>query len=247
MNAPATALSRLIPFERCFNFRDLGGYAGLDGRRVRWRRLFRSMTPEHMTDADAAHARELGLDLVVDIRGRRFQSSGPVGAGPTRRVALGSRRALGPTKRFLASFIKMSPPDALPVVLDRLAPTYARAVSLIAKAHGPVLMHCRLGKDRTGVLAAVVLKLLGVSDDDVIEDSLASVPHAAAAHNLLREMGETQPSVSRVADAPPSGAAMEAMLRRLEDAYGGARSYCLRQRISPRTLDLLVDKLLEPA
>ena len=60
---------RVLTFEHCFNFRDLGGYAGLDGRPVRWRRLFRSMTPQYMSEADAVAVAELKITLVIDFEG----------------------------------------------------------------------------------------------------------------------------------------------------------------------------------
>ena len=62
---------RFITFEACCNFRDLGGYAGLHGRPVRWGRLFRSMTPEYMTESDASRAHGLNISLLVDLRGER--------------------------------------------------------------------------------------------------------------------------------------------------------------------------------
>src|SRR5688572_29973885 len=74
--------TRHLSFERCFNFRDIGGYTTEDGRRVKWRRLFRSMTPQWMTPADVAEARDLGIELVVDLRGPRDDSSGPLGEAP---------------------------------------------------------------------------------------------------------------------------------------------------------------------
>jgi hypothetical protein len=83
---------REITFEGTMNFRDLGGYAGADGRTVRWRRLFRGMTPEWMTDADVERAqRDLGVTLVLDLRGPLTwdgepRSSGGIATNGTRRV-----------------------------------------------------------------------------------------------------------------------------------------------------------------
>src|SRR5215213_5459091 len=75
-------MTRHLSFERCFNFRDIGGYETEDGRRVMWQRLFRSMTPQWMTPADAARARELGIELLIDLRGPRDDNSGPLGESP---------------------------------------------------------------------------------------------------------------------------------------------------------------------
>ena len=62
-------MQRLIPLEGCLNFRDLGGYPTADGRRVRWRRLFRSDALHLLTTADVAHVRDdLGIGDVIDLR-----------------------------------------------------------------------------------------------------------------------------------------------------------------------------------
>ena len=92
MTLQTGAPPRIIEFERCFNFRDIGGYAGRDGRRVRWRRLFRSMTPQYMTEADVAKARGLGITLVFDIRGPQA-TSGPLGEPPAAASSTGRAEA----------------------------------------------------------------------------------------------------------------------------------------------------------
>jgi protein-tyrosine phosphatase len=237
---------RLIPFERCFNFRDLGGYETGDGRRLRWRSLYRSMTPEFMTSADAEAARELNIGLVIDLRGPRFKTSGPIGEPPAQRVTPGRRRALIRDPEELNTFLQLSPEEALPIVLDRMAPSIAKGAALIAESTGPVLVHCRLGKDRTGVFCAALLKLLGVDDETVIADYLLSTETLDAAHSLVRE-GEPADQVgrgSRVANEPPSRAAMQAVLASLDDRYGGAEAYFLANGLSRRRIAALRAKLL---
>jgi protein-tyrosine phosphatase len=59
---------RIVAFEACFNFRDLGGYQTRDGRHVRWGRLFRSDTLHRLTTSDVATLGGLGLRTVVDLR-----------------------------------------------------------------------------------------------------------------------------------------------------------------------------------
>ncbi len=62
-------LERHIQFEGALNFRDLGGYRTQEGRRLRWRRLFRSDKLHLMTDEDIVQARDnLGIRTVIDLR-----------------------------------------------------------------------------------------------------------------------------------------------------------------------------------
>src|SRR5438552_9370655 len=77
---------RFVTFERCLNFRDLGGYAAADGRKVRRGRLYRSMTPQFMTESDVERAiQSLGVRRVLDLRDRPDVDSGPLGRAPNQR------------------------------------------------------------------------------------------------------------------------------------------------------------------
>jgi protein-tyrosine phosphatase len=239
---------RFIEFERCYNFRDLGGYTGRDGRRVRWRRLFRSMTPEYMTAADVAKARALGISLVYDIRGARYKS-GPLGEPPSRRVAYRPRRYMGWAPDALQKYRELPPEVALPQVLDRLGRNYARGAAAIAEEDGATLFHCRIGKDRSGVFAALLLKLAGVSDEDVIADYVLSGDASATARPLLSSDGKDDPvqNSSRVVREPARQELMEAVLQKLQADYGGAYAYLRRFGVPKYKLDRLIEKTLEPA
>jgi hypothetical protein len=246
--APGVAVAgREVEFDRCANFRDLGGLAGRDGRVVRRGKLFRSMTPEYMTPGDVQKAHDLGIRLVVDLRGPRFQSSGAIGEAPARRVSPGRRRALAPNKQALAEYLRLSPADALIVVLDRMGKVYANAAGAISDEPEASVVHCRLGKDRTGVFSAVMLKLLGVRDSEVIEDymlSAESLPRVMALTNE-NEPEDRAGAGSRVANEPPGRAAIEGVLRRLQEEYGGAEAYLQGHGLSRRRTRKLIDGLLE--
>jgi protein-tyrosine phosphatase len=245
VSSPATR--RFLEFERCFNFRDVGGYETEDGHRVRCGKLFRSMTPEYMTAEDMEAARRLDLRLVVDLRGRHFKTSGPLAESPARRVAVGLRRQHPQTRIALDGFMNAAPEAALPRVLDVWGRTFARALSVIALEDGPVLVHCRLGKDRTGVFSALVLKLVGVPDQTVIEDYLLSAATLAEAQRLMAELGEQNPQAqeSRVAAEPPTRGGIETVLQRIETEFGGARGYFRGYGVSGKKLDAFIGAMLE--
>jgi protein-tyrosine phosphatase len=160
-----TDYQRHIVFEGCFNFRDLGGYQAAHGSHIRWRKLFRSMTPEWMTERDVERARALHIELIIDLRGPDAPGSGPLGLPPTRRVAVGPSLSRSWTSAQEQLFRAAPPEVALPTLLERSAPAFCQAVVVLAaNPSRNVLFHCRLGKDRTGVVSALLLKLFGVSD-----------------------------------------------------------------------------------
>jgi hypothetical protein len=242
--------SRFIPFEACYNFRDLGGYAGLHNRPVRRGRLFRSMTPQYMTEADVARAAALNIGLVIDLRGDRYGSSGALGESPARRIAIGPSflRNLAELPPEATALMAAPPEDALPRLLQAYGPSFAEAVSVMsAQLEGATLFHCRLGKDRTGVLAAVLLKLLRVSDADVVEDYMLTGYFEPEMKQLLARhedvAGSREP---RVAREPVSRRAIECVLERLESQYGSAYNYFQRLGVPAAALDSLIEGLLEP-
>lgn len=238
---------RFIPLERCPNFRDLGGYAALDGRTVRWRTLYRSMTPEYLSRRDLEVARSLGIGLVIDLRGTRAGSSGPLAEPPTRRLRVGHPRMLAGSRAELLEYAHLKPEEALPVVLLRLGRAYAKACSAIANESGPAVVHCRLGKDRTGVFAAVILKALGVSDEDVLDDYMLSGLDFNACQQILAEVETPHAGAmrSRVANEAPNRVAMLEVLRLLNGHYGGADAYLKFHGMRKRDIATLRERLLE--
>jgi protein tyrosine/serine phosphatase len=174
---------RIIALEGIENVRDYGDYATAAGRRIARGRLLRSGHHARATDADLERLGDLAV--VVDLR------------HPTERVAQPSRRharfagqviesdhhgdeAEPPHLRFLREN-ELTVDSALNYMVSayRRIPFEARHVELfsryfeaLAQAQGPVLIHCAIGKDRTGILAALTHHVAGVSDPDAIEDYL---------------------------------------------------------------------------
>jgi hypothetical protein len=242
---------RIISFQGCYNFRDLGGYAGLHNRLVRRGRVFRSMTPDYMTEADVDKARDLNIGLVIDLRGDRYETSGPISEPPVRRVAVGPRflRNQEELPPEAMAFMAAPPEDALPRLLNFYAPAFADAVNAMCDdLSANVLFHCRLGKDRTGVFAALLLKLLRVADADIIEDFMLTASWEAPMKQLLDSMEDPIESREpRVAREPVDRRAIECVLERLESQYGTAYNFFLRHGVFAGRLNALIESLLEPA
>ena len=218
--------TRLVRLEGCFNFRDLGGYATRDGRRVRWRRLYRSDALHHLSDADLRHVRdELGVRTLVDLRSsaeRRGEPASLLAAPPVmaHHVPLFDRERSGDSPSL--------PLAEIYLMLLRVArEPIARAVRVLAAGDAPALFHCAAGKDRTGLVAAVLLGALGVRDEDIVED------YAATRHGLggIVERLRSSDSYQYVfTELPPDTlhAEPETMARVLEEAgkeYGSMREY----------------------
>lgn len=243
---------RLLPLHGTFNFRDLGGYRA-DGGQTRWGRLFRSDALGNLDDHDIAALTDLGLATVVDLR-TSLEISGS-GRGPLastdiryihqsliEREAGESRAAPAPPGDELA--------ERYLYYLDASGPTFAALVELIAEEDNlPLVFHCAAGKDRTGVLAALVLSLLGVDRADIVADYLATGQGLAAIVARLAQ----DPIHKQLMDyLPPSyyqieGRTMEAFLEGLTDRYGDAYGWAGRVGISDDVLERLRASLIEPS
>jgi protein-tyrosine phosphatase len=164
--AAAASDPRHLPLPGTFNLRDLGGYPAGDGGTVRWRTLLRSDALHWLTDGGRAALRELGLRTVIDLRTQAETEIAPsaldsVGARTLHISVLdGDLRKLPVRLDSIYQFI-----------VDERGAAIGRAVGqLCAPGALPALIHCAAGKDRTGIVVALVLACAGVPDDIIAAD-----------------------------------------------------------------------------
>lgn len=167
------------------NFRDIGGYAGIGGRTVRRGRLFRSDTLSRLTERDFDRMAGLGVHLVCDLRSEVERSHRPT-RWPRHYcpevlhfdVNADLRAADADMLQILRADPSESGAVAMMIESYRTIPMVLRAYlgplfrRIAAGEATPLVFHCSAGKDRTGVMSAVLLRSLGVSREDVITDYL---------------------------------------------------------------------------
>jgi protein-tyrosine phosphatase len=162
------------------NFRDLGGYPAKDGRTVRWRRIFRSNHLGHVTDADIEVLRALGLKSAFDFRGTEERAAAMCRLEEIAVHSLPIEPTVAATLRGIRdSGTPLSSAAALDVMRDSyrgyVRHNTSRFRTLFAhmlEDRAPLVIHCTAGKDRTGFACALVLHVLGVSDELIAEDYL---------------------------------------------------------------------------
>ena len=243
-------MERVIELAGCYNFRDLGGYPTADGRRVCWRQLYRSDALHLLTADDVARvAGELGICDVIDLR-----SSAEVrtdGRGLLEREAVrfhhlplfdGSVRR-DVDERSAAYTLA----DRYVLLAEYAMAPISRVVTVLAEAPRPAVYHCAAGKDRTGVISAVVLGALGVRDEVIVADYAASQENLDAIVERLMASDGYQTMLSAL---PPDTLHAEpltmiALLDRMREKYGSMRGYALAAGVSEAALARLADRLLE--
>ncbi len=220
-------LSRTLDFEGCVNFRDLGGYRTLDGREIGWRRLFRADGLNKLTPADRDQLVGLGLATVIDLRTvdeAEQRGRFPVDLVPVRYVDLPLTDVLPSTEELPewreASYVA----SRYGQMVSRGGPVLTRAIEVLASVDSlPAVVHCSAGKDRTGVLSALVLAFLGVPDETIVEDYALS---GLAMERLLERLKAEYPdSVEAVEQFAPAilhvvPETMEQFLTSLRAEYG---------------------------
>jgi len=242
--------SREITFEGCFNFRDLGGYRTSDGRWTRWRRLFRSDHLAQLSNGDCQRMeRDLGIVTVLDLRTatRASQSPSKLGAKCVNLPLLSDEAEARARSKIpnagAHTFMRETREEAAEVII-------ARVFALLAdESSYPLVFHCITGKDRTGIIAALVLGVLGVADEEISRDYAMTEPNMARTIEHWRKQGRLPPDGSFTKELPRSffetpPAAMFSLLLELRERYGSIRGYVTSCGVDAPTLAGLERSLL---
>jgi protein-tyrosine phosphatase len=233
----AAEYPRVITFENIQNFRDLGGYQGRAGRTVVWRRLYRSGDPTEMSERDKDILKsEIKLKTVIDVstpdevkKSKEIRLFKDIGAGyfniPFRPD---EPNYYEKELKLYQKTLNMGYFYLGRIGHESFGRKLIQALEIIAAPqYHPVLFHCGAGKDRTGVLAALVLKLLGVSDADVVADYLFTEAAMVEIRNRVISNPATGEDVKNLPDfhwwAKPEY--MQTFLDGLKDTYQGAAGY----------------------
>ena len=181
-------MTSVVPIQNGINFRDLGGIKTSDGRQIRTGMLYRSGEFSRLNDSEKNFlSDELNLHYVLDYRDQHEIDRHPdnlwnnsqyinVPANPLSDEIIASL-----TSDDIFVMKKYSPFDFM-IKLYQLLPfnnlAYKKLTSLLLSANGkPLVQHCAVGKDRTGVGVALTLFALGVSEDVVMQDYLLTERH----------------------------------------------------------------------
>lgn len=172
--------SRFVPLTGTHNFRRVADWRTPDGKRLRGGALLRSSGLEELTGSDADMLGALEIARVIDLRSTAECAADPSnwhGAAPSTWSGATCAAAAN-----LATLIK-GPPLTLEQLEGELMGVYAAFPVDLASAlratfdalehqEGAVLVHCAAGKDRTGFVIAMVLRALGIREEDVLADYL---------------------------------------------------------------------------
>lgn len=239
-------MRREFSFSRVFNFRDVGGYRAAGGRTVRWRRLFRSDTLSGLTEADRSEFAALGVRTVVDLRrSREIERQGMV---PQWDGLI--RHGIAPEHREWHHTPYQDGTDASRYLADRYRDMAEEGAAGLAAVLGvladeraaPVVVHCVAGKDRTGVICALTLSLLGVADADIDADYARSTANNARFVAWAQANGQPELQVLPWFQSPAG--TMLRFLAELRDRHGSVERYLTAAGLAPAQIAALRTHLL---
>jgi protein-tyrosine phosphatase len=171
-----------IRLEGASNFRDIGGHATTDGRRIKRNQLFRSGELSRLTDTDFMTLRDLDIALVVDLRSKT-EAERQRTRWPTELVAKHHNADISTDLRVngrkLPELLKEDPtPEGAARVMehtfrvlpDMCGPALKQVADRLANNALPAVFHCTNGRDRTGIISAMLLYMLGATQDAIVKD-----------------------------------------------------------------------------
>jgi protein-tyrosine phosphatase len=261
---------RRLPLEGQDNFRDLGGYRTMDGRYIRWGRLYRSGQLSGLTERDYEYLKPLGIRLVCDVRSneeRTRQATRWPGDGPEFLLTPISGDQKGQNARLqeLATLLKTRAPEGqmrefvsrlYPEMALTAAPQFQQIFTRLLSAEGASVVHCSAGKDRTGVYSALLLVMLGVPRQTVIEDYMLTNRYALA-DGKIAHTAVTYQKLLGLQEAPPievlrpvmavERSYIESTLDSITKRYGSFDEYRRQAlHLSDTDVERLRAKYLEP-
>jgi protein-tyrosine phosphatase len=239
-------MERVLNIKSGSNVRDVGGYETVCGRKVRWRKIFRSASLTNLTPEDQAQFRDMGVMTICDLRSAEEREVAPsvdlhdgvdwiftdypasilfqrTGSGEVD-ITTAAGRGL------YASF-----PE---ILKDHVRRTFA---AMLAE-RGGVVVHCMAGQDRTGVVIGVILEALGVPRDTIYEDFHLTTKHRTPENELRLDLIEKLAATNIAAERIKRRIAQEGFIVRplvnalgqphlavafeaIEEDYGGVGGY----------------------
>ena len=238
---------RRLAWEGCLNARDVGGYAAGAGGVTRWAAVVRSDSPALLTRSGQEALAAYGIRTAIDLRFPHELDAAPSPfSDPAHPIAYVHVSLLDPDAQAV-------PGETLAQEyvrwIDRFAPAIGRVVAAVARAEeGGVLIHCAGGRDRTGVVAALLLSLVGVPAEVVADDYARSseLLRPRDAEFLANGPGTRREREAALARGETRAEVMREVLDHLEARHGGVEAYLLAAGVGPDDLVRLRGRLRAP-
>ncbi len=228
-----------LPMENAYNVRDLGGYAARKGSITKYHEFLRTDELTNITEADKKFLLQYGLKAVIDLRGREEAVVYPCPFREEESVAYINLPFITDTVLDMRMVQDVGfDPKEFYVNLVEYKEMVANIIRFITKFEkGCVLFHCQAGKDRTGVLAMILLGLCGVSKEDILANYQVSYTYLKDHVKLRTSEGLEVLQYSKYEW-------IEAAYDHIMDTYGTFENYLLKSGVDKKDIKFLRRKLI---
>jgi protein-tyrosine phosphatase len=240
--------TRRLAWDGCANARDLGGYPTADGHRTRWGAVVRSDSLAGLTPAGRQALLDYRVRSMVDLRlpAEVARRPNPFAEPDTHGIAYANVSFVDPAAPPPEDDTSLA--DDYKGMLERFRGPVVAVMTAIANApEGGVLIHCAAGKDRTGLIAALLLGLVGVAPATIAADYALTAECLRPRNQEWLEHGpgdraEREALLARYA---PTAEVMLEVLDHLRERYGGVEPYLLAAGVTPADVARLRERLLD--
>jgi len=246
-----------IKMNALLNFRDLGEASSGAEKSLKKGIIFRTANPDRLTRDDMTKLLSLNIRSVIDLRAPHEVEPGAVKIEGSRRISLPldfqnkTREKLKPVlrlKNYEEEVTKIS--QSLYIeMLDAAAPVFRNVLEILLQPDGyPAIIHCQVGKDRTGIISALLLLALGADRQEIITDFMRSNDELMPffKRSFLRRKILSFgffPHKAVLFAVTVRRNNIEAVLDRVEEHYGGIEGYLSSAGFDISRLNELRDKL----
>jgi protein-tyrosine phosphatase len=242
-----TPEQRHIRLEGAHNVRDVGGYPTLDGRVTQWRRLLRADSLHRLTAEDQVRLRAYGVRTIIDLRLPFEVKHNPNVFARADDMHYINLPLITERSETSIESRAHSVGELYRLMLDECQEPIRRTLATMAETDAPVLVHCFVGKDRTGLITALALGAAGVPAATIADDYALSAPLTvsliAEIRATLIRLGYDVARFDRLSPAPRE--AIMSAIEHLNERYGGVESYLAAIGLTDAQRDGLRRLLLE--
>ncbi|WP_336771258.1 tyrosine-protein phosphatase [Paenibacillus sp. MMO-58] len=241
-------MNRVVKLEGAYNMRDLGGYETNDGQITQWGRLYRADGLHRLTDADQRLIMDRNVRLIVDLRHEQELEKDPNVFAASRDLIYRHVSLINPATPDVTQVQSLGElyVDMLEHSQSQLREVFGHLAQNTEEAS---MYHCTAGKDRTGVISALLLDTVQVPNNTIINDYSLTAECLAPMINEMRHkhLGSADPAAvemfERFMGSAPDNMVM--MLKHLYSKYGSGEQYLLAIGVSAEEIAVLKSKLLE--
>lgn len=232
---------RHLPLEGSYNIRDVGGYTTGDGHTTRWRTFLRADSLHRLTPVSQQELIDYGLRTVIDLHHERELAAAPnvfADSSEVHYVNISLMEGAAPDAevRYWSGL-----EDLYKYILDERQEVVKAVFDAMTQEAFPVLIHCTAGKDRTGIITALMLGLADVDHATIAEDYALTAKFSGGLFDRFRaqtaKAGGDMAILERYLESKPE--AMLNTLAHLEAAYGNVPTYLQQIGLTATQLDRL--------